>query len=126
MIKYAAIKKANYTSEKVSEYLRNPDTVTSNGEEWVTWLTGFFDSQTGDFDIVFKDKEEFATWQISGVDKTIRTVKYDWSINQVSISIAFRPDVFFDFEAKQNMVEADCVALIEGLTNDDLKAKFGI
>ena len=126
MIKYAAIKKANYTPDKVSEYLRNPDTVMINSEEWVTWLTGFFDSQTGNFDIVFKDREEFATWQISGVDKTIRTVKYDWSINQVSISIAFRPDVFFDFEAKQNMVEADCVALIEGLTNDDLKAKFGI
>ena len=126
MIKYAAIKKANYTSDKVSEYLRNPDTVTSNGEEWVTWLTGFFNSQTGDFDIVFKDREEFANWQISGIDKTIHTVKYDWSINKVSISIAFRPDVFFDFEALQNMVEADCVALIEGLSSDDFKAKFGI
>ena len=126
MIKYAAIKKANYTPDKVSEYLRNPDTVTVNGEEWVTWLTGFFDSQTGDFDIVFKDSDEFANWQISGIDKAIHTVKYDWSINQVSISIAFRHDVFFDFEAKQNMVEADCVALIEGLTNDDFKAKFGI
>ena len=126
MIKYATIKKANYTPEKVSEYLRNPDTVTSNGEEWVTWLTGFFDSQTGDFDIVFKDQEEFANWQISGIDKTIHTVKYDWSINQVSISIAFRPDVFFDFEALQNMVEADCVALMEGLSSDDFKAKFGI
>jgi hypothetical protein len=34
--------------------------------------------------------------------------------------------VFFDFKAKQNMVEADCEALIEGLTNDDFKAKFGI
>lgn len=126
MIKYAAIKKANFTSEKVSECLRNPDTVTSNGEEWVTWLTGFFDSQTGDFDIVFKDHEEFTNWQISGIDKTIHSVKYYWSINRVSISIAFRPDTFFDFEAKQNMVEADCVALIEGLTNDDFKAKFGI
>ena len=126
MIKYATIKKANYTTDKVSEYLRNPDTVTVNGEEWATWLTGFFDSQTGDFDIVFKDQEEFANWQISGIDKTINTVKYDWSINQVSISIAFRPDVFFDFEALQNMVEADCVALIEGLSSDDFKAKFGI
>ena len=126
MIKYAAIKKANYTPDKVSEYLRNPDTVTVNGEEWATWLTGFFDSQTGDFDIVFKDLEEFANWQISGIDKTIHTVIYDWSINQVSISIAFRPDTFFDFEAKQNMVEADCVALIEGLTSNELKAKFGI
>lgn len=126
MIKYAAIKKENYTPGKVSEYLRNPDTVTVNGEEWITWLTGFFDSQTGDFDIVFKDREEFANWQISGIDNTIHTVKYDWSINQVSISIAFRPDVFFDFEAKQNMVEADCVALIEGLSDDELKAKFGI
>ena len=126
MIKYAAIKQSNYTPEKVSEYLRNPDTVTVNGEEWVTWLTGFFGSQTGDFDIVFKDREEFANWQISGIDKNIHTVKYDWSINQVSISITFRPDVFFDFEAKQNMVEDDCVALIEGLTNDDLKAKFWI
>ena len=126
MIKYAAIKKANYATIKVSEYLRNPDTVTVNGEEWATWLTGFFDSQTGDFDIVFKDQEEFANWQISGIDKTIHTVKYDWSINQVSISIAFRPDVFFDFEALQNMVEADCVALIEGLSSDDFKAKFGI
>lgn len=126
MIKYAAIKKANYTPANVSEYLRIPDTVTVNGEDWATWLTGFFDSQTGDFDIVFKDRDEFENWQISGIDKTIRTVKYDWSINQVSISIAFRPDTFFDFEAKQNMVEADCVALIEGLTNDDFKAKFGI
>ena len=126
MIKYAAIQKAKYTPDKVSEYLRNPDTVMVNGEEWVTWLTGFFDSQTGDFDILFKDREEFANWQISGIDKTISTVKYDWSINKVSISIAFRQDVFFDFEAKQNMVEADCVALIEGLTNDDFKAKFGI
>ena len=126
MIKYAAIKKANYAPHKVSEYLRNPDTVIVNGEEWATWLTGFFDSQTGDFDIVFKDHEEFANWQISGIDKTIHTVKYDWSINQVSISIAFRPDVFFDFEALQNMVEADCVALIEGLSSDDFKAKFGI
>ena len=126
MIKYAAIKKANYAPPRVSEYLRNPDTVIVSGEEWATWLTGFFDSQTGDFDIVFKDREEFATWQISGIDKTIHTVKYDWSINQVSISIAFRPDTFFDFEAKQNMVEADCVAFIEGLTSDDLKAKFGI
>ena len=116
----------NYTPLKVSEYLRNPDTVTVNGEEWITWLTGFFDSQTGDFDIVFKDRDEFVNWQISGIDKTIHTVKYDWSINQVSISIAFRPDVFFDFEAKQNMVEADCVAFIEGLNNDDFKAKFGI
>ena len=126
MIKYATIKKANYTPEKVSEYLRNPDTVRVNGEEWVTWLTGFFDSQTGDFDVVFKDREEFADWQVSGIDKTIHTVKYDWSINQVSISIAFRPDTFFDFEALQNMVEADCVALIEGLSSDDFKAKFGI
>ena len=126
MVKYAAIKKANYTPEKVNEYLRNPDTVTVNGEEWVTWLIGFFDSQTGDFDIVFKDREEFVNWQISGIDKTIHTVKYDWSINQVSISITFRPDVFFDFEARQNMAEADCVALIEGLTNNDFKAKFAI
>ena len=126
MIKYATIKKANYTPEKVSEYLRNPDTVMINSEEWLTWLTGFFDSQTGDFDIVFKNRDEFANWQISGIDKTINTVKYDWSINQVSISIAFRPDVFFDFEALQNMVEADCVALIEGLSSDDFKAKFGI
>ena len=126
MVKYAAIKKAKYAPNKVSEYLRNPDTVMVNGEEWATWLTGFFDSQTGDFDIVFKDQEEFANWQISGIDKTINTVKYDWSINQVSISIAFRPDVFFDFEALQNMVEADCVALIEGLSSDDFKAKFGI
>ena len=126
MIKYAAIKKANYTPDKVSDYLRNPDTVMINSEEWVTWLTGFFDSQTGDFDIVFKDRDEFATWQISGIDKAIHTVKYDWSINQVSISIEFRPDMFFDFEAKQNMAEADCVALIEGLSSDDLKAKFGI
>ena len=126
MVKYAAIKKANYETDKVGEYLRNPDIVIVNGEEWVTWLTGFLDSQTGDFDIVFKDREEFANWQISGVDKTIHTVKYNWSINQVSISIAFRPDVFFDFEARQNMVEADCVALIDGLTNDDFKAKFGI
>ena len=125
-MRYAAIKKANYSSHKVSEYLRNPDTVIVNDEEWVTWLTGFFDSQTGDFDIVFKDREEFANWQINGIDKTIHTVKYDWSINQVSISIAFRPDVFFDFEARQNMVEADCVAFIEGLNNDDFKAKFGI
>ena len=125
-MKYAAIKKANYTPAKVSEYLRNPDTVMINSEEWVTWLTGFFNSQTGDFDIVFKDREEFANWQISGIDKTIHTVKYDWSINQVSISIAFRPDTFFDFEALQNMVEADCVALIEGLSSDDFKAKFGI
>ena len=126
MIKYAAIKKANYTPDKVSEYLRNPDTVTVNGEEWATWLTGFFDSQTGDFDIVFKDRDEFANWQISGVDKTIHTVKYDWSANQVSISMMFRPDVFFDFEARQNMVEADCVEMIDGLANDDFKAKFGI
>ena len=126
MVRYAAIKKANYSHYKVSEYLRNPDTVTVNGEEWVTWLTGFLDSQTGDFDIVFKDREEFANWQISGIDKTIHTVKYDWSINQVSISIAFRPEVFFDFEARQNMVEADCVELIDRLTNDDFKAKFGI
>ena len=125
-MRYASIKKANYTPGKVSEYLRNPDMVTVNGEEWVTWLTGFFDSQTGDFDIVFKDRDEFANWQISGINKTIHTVKYDWSINQVSISIAFRPDAFFDFEASQNMAEADCVALIEGLTNDDFKAKFGI
>ena len=126
MVKYAAIKKANYETDKVGEYLRNPDIVIVNGEEWVTWLTGFFDSQTGDFDIVFKDHDEFANWQISGIDKTIHTVKYDWSINQVSISIAFRSDVFFDFDARQNMVEADCVALIDGLTNDDFKAKFGI
>ena len=126
MVGYAAIKKANYTPDKVSEYLRTPDTVMVNGEEWATWLTGFLDSQTGDFDIVFKDREEFSNWQISGIDKTIHTVKYDWSANQVSISIAFRPDVFFDFEAKQNMAEADCVALIEGLSSDDLKAKFGI
>ena len=126
MVRYAAIKKANYAPAKVSEYLRNPDAVTVNGEEWMTWLTGFFDSQAGDFDIVFKDREEFANWQINGIDKTIHTVKYDWPINQVSISIAFRPDVFFDFEARQNMVEADCVALIDGLTNDDFKAKFGI
>ena len=126
MVKYAAIKKANYTPDKVSEYLRKPDTVTVNGEEWMTWLTGFFDSQTGGFDIVFKDQEEFANWQISGIDKTIHTVKYDWSINQASISIAFRPDVFFDFEARQNMVEADCVALIGVLSSDDFKAKFGI
>ena len=125
-MKYAAIKKANYTPHKVSEYLLNPDIVMVNGEEWVTWLTGFFDSQKGDFDIVFKDRNEFANWQISGINKTIHTVKYDWSINQVSISIAFRPDVFFDFEALQNMVEADCVALIEGLSSDDFKAKFGI
>ena len=126
MVKYAAIKRANYTPEKVSEYLRNPDTVIINGEEWTTWLTGFFDSQTGDFDIVFKDREEFTNWQISGIDKTIHTVKYNWSINQVSISITFSPDVFFDFEAKQNMVEVDCVALIGGLSSDDFKAKFGI
>ena len=126
MIKYAAIRKANYTPDKVSEYLRNPDTVTVNGEEWVTWLTGFLHPETDDFDIVFKDRDEFANWQISGIDKTIHTVKYDWSISQVSISIAFRPDVFFDFEARQNMVEADCVELIDGLTNDDFKAKFGI
>ena len=101
MVKYAAIKIMNYTPLKVSEYLRNPDKVTVDGVEWATWLTGFFDSQTGDFDIVFKDREEFANWQISGLDKAIHTVKYDWSINQVSISIAFRPDMFFDFEAKQ-------------------------
>ena len=126
MVNYAAIKKANYTPDKVSEYLRNPDTVTVNGEEWATWLTGFFDSQTGDFDTVFKDREEFANWQINGIDKNIHTVKYDWSISQVSISIAFRQEVFFDFEAKQNMVEADCVALIDGLSSDDFKAKFGI
>ena len=126
MVKYAAIKITNYTPLKVSEYLRNPDKVMVDGVEWATWLTGFFDSQTGDFDIVFKDLEEFANWQISGIDKTIHTVKYDWSINHVSISIAFRPDVFFDFEAKQNMVEDDCVALIEGLSSDDFKAKFGI
>lgn len=126
MIRYAAIKQSNYTPDKVSEYLRNPDTVTVDGTEWATWLTGFFDNQTGDFDMIFKDREEFTNWQISSIDKTIHTVKYDWSINQVSISIAFRPDVFFDFEAHQNMIEADCVALIEGLTNDDFKAKFGI
>ena len=75
---------------------------------------------------MFKDRDEFANWQISGIDKAIHTVKYDWSINQVSISIAFRPDVFFDFDAKQNMAEADCVALIDGLSSDDFKAKFGI
>lgn len=125
MIRYAAIKQSNYTPDKVSEYLRNPDIVIVNREEWATWLTGFFDSQTGDFDIVFKDHDEFGNWQISWIDKTIHTVKYDWSINLVSISLVFRPGVFFDFEAQSNMSDMDCKNLISGLTDNDIKSKYG-
>ena len=120
MIKYAAIKKANYTPKKVSEYLRNPDTVTSNGEEWVTWLIGFFDSQTGDFDITFDSREQFESWLAHGIDRTIVEVVYKWDLGKVYISIAHKPNVKIEFDSWQDMTEADCIALIANLSNNEL------
>lgn len=120
MIKYAAIKKANYTPDKVSECLRNPDTVTVNGEEWVTWLTGFFDSQTGDFDLTFDCREQFESWLANGIDRTIVEVVYKWDLGKAYISIAHKPTVKIEFDSWQDMTEADCIALIANLSNDEL------
>ena len=120
MIKYATIKKANYTPEKVSEYLRNPDTVMINSEEWVTWLTGFFDGQTGDFDLTFDSREQFESWIANGIDKTIVEVVYKWDLSKVYISIAHKPTVKIEFDCWQDMTEADCKTLIANLTNDEL------
>ena len=120
MIRYATIKKANYTPEKVSEYLRNPDTVMINSEEWVTWLTGFFDSQTGDFDLTFDSREQFESWLANGIDKTIVEVVYKWDLGKVYISIAHKPNVKIEFDSWQDMTEVDCIALIANLSNDEL------
>ena len=120
MVKYAAIKKANYKPEKVSEYLRNPDTVIVEGVEWATWLTGFFDSQAGDFDLTFDSREQFENWLASGIDKTIVEVVYKWDLGKVYISIAHKPNVKIEFDSWQDMTEADCIALIANLSNDEL------
>ena len=120
MVIYAAIKKANYSPHKVSEYLRNPDTVTVNGEEWVTWLSGFFDSQTGDFDLTFDGRKQFENWLANGIDKTIVEVIYKWDLGKVYISIAHKPNVKIEFDSWQDMTEADCIALIANLSNDEL------
>ena len=120
MIRYAAIKKSNYTADKVSEYLRNPDTVIVEGVEWATWLTGFFDSQTGDFDLTFDSREHFESWLANSIDKTIVEVVYKWDLGKVYISIAHKPNVKIEFDSWQDMTEADCIALIANLSNDEL------
>ena len=120
MVKYAAIKIINYTPLKVSEYLRNPDKVMVDGVEWATWLTGFFDSQTGDFDMIFDSREQFENWLASGIDKTIVEVAYKWDLGKVYISIAHKPNVKIEFDSWQDMTEADCIALIANLSNDEL------
>ena len=120
MIRYAAIKQSNYTPEKVSEYLRNPDIVTVDGVEWATWLTGFFDSQTGDFDLTFDSLEQFESWLASGIDKTIVEVVYRWDLGKVYISIAHKPGVKIEFDSWQDMTESDCKTLIANLSNDEL------
>jgi len=120
MIKYAAIKQSNYRQSVVSEYLRNPDKVTVDGVEWATWLTGFFESQTGTFDLTFDSCEHFESWLASGIDKTIIEVVYKWDFGKVYISIAHKPAVKIEFDSWQDMTEADCKALIANLSNDEL------
>ena len=120
MIRYAAIKQSNYAPDKVSEYLRNPDTVKVEGVEWATWLTGFFESQTGDFDLTFDSREHFESWLANGIDKTIVEVVYRWDLGKVYISIAHKPTVKIEFDGWQDMAEADCKTLITNLSNDEL------
>ena len=120
MIKYAAIKQSNYTPDKVSEYLRNPDIVLVDEGEWVTWLNGFFDSQIGDFDLTFDSREHFENWLANGIDKTIIEVVYKWDLGKVYISIAHKPNVKIEFDSWQDMTEVDCKALITNLPNDEL------
>lgn len=120
MIRYAAIKKSNYTADKVSEYLRNPDIIIIDGVEWATWLTGFFESQTGAFDLTFNSREQFENWLANGIDKTIIQVVYKWDLGKVYISIAHKPAVKIEFDSCRDMTEADCKSLIANLSNDEL------
>ena len=120
MIRYAAIKQRNDAPDKVSEYLYSPEKVTVDGVEWATWLTGFFESQTGDFDLTFNSLEHFETWLANGIDKTIVEVVYRWDLGKVYVSIAHRPAVNIEFDSLQDMTEADCKTLIANLTNDEL------
>ena len=120
MVTYAAIKKSNYTADKVSEYLRNPDTIIVEGVEWATWLTGFFDSQTGDFDLTFDSREQFESWLANGIDRTIIEVVYKWSFGKVYIAIAHKPTYKIGFDSWQDMSEADCIELINNLSIDEL------
>ena len=120
MIRYAAIKQSNYTPDKVSEYLRTPDIVIVDGAEWAIWLNGFFESQTGDFDLTFDSREHFESWIANGIDKTIVEVVYRWDLGKVYISIAHKPGVKIEFDSWQDMTESDCKTLIANLSNDEL------